>query len=514
MDTDSSTIEVLGVPSVLSVDRMIDKLTIHFLRPRNGGGEVERVVYPARNSDKAFISFELPEVAARVLQQSHVLEVEGGRFPLKVRRIHCPEVDMPVSTTLNLGKFRSQTAVRDILTRHKFEISHLRSGWLHVKGTFLNLKAARAKLGELLLSKEAQSRSSLLEPHVGAHTAGAVSKTKVSPGSAMLNYQNGVAVHAGRKGVEETQAAAASWSSSNSTSSQGSGALYSLPSYLGDTPSISSRRRQYMASQYCDEVSFVIDANALRYSERFYKDEIQEILLANQVNMKSQDVENPEVSTVVLVGTNAEIAKGQLAAFLTKVQSLLRVQEIPLASLNREQRERLDRRILIHKDVFKVLVQQVGDTLQLVGFSSDSYELKQRILGEEVILPTSRREGRALERGRVVRRSSSLPRQLHKTSSRDSEPRSTVAQGHSQVGRGERTPEPAPPMVRRTRTNSESSTRVKEDRCVQRQAHHDASHSSWTPRADETPKSKKGVPSIPQPLLRLKDKISLKKSYK
>ncbi|XP_036372039.1 uncharacterized protein si:dkey-154b15.1 [Megalops cyprinoides] len=514
MDTDSTVIEVLGVPSILSVDQMIDKLTIHFLRPRNGGGEVERVVYPARNSDKAFISFELPEVATRVLEQSHVLEVEGGRFPLKVRRIHCPEVDMPVSTTLDLGKFRSQTAVKDILTRHKFEISYLRSGQLLLVGTFLNLKAARVKLGELLLSREAQSQSSLLGPHFSAHTAGPVSKTKVSPDSAVLSYQNGVAVHAGRKGVEETRAAAASWSSSNSTSSQESGAPYSPPSYLGDTPSNSSHRRQYMASHYRDKVSFVIDANALRYAQCFYGDVIQETLQTNRVEMKLKDAENLEVSTIVLVGSNPEIAKDRLAAFLMEVHRLLRVQEIPLASLTQEQRVQLDRRIRIHRDVYKVLVQQVGDTLQLLGPSSDSYELKQRILGEEVSLPTSRREGRALERSRVVRRSSSLPRQLSKAGSIDSEPRSTVDQGHSWVGRGERTPKPASPVMRRTRTNSESNTKVKDDRSVQGQAHYDKLHSSGTPRADEKPKSKEGIPSITQPLLLLKNKLSLKKPTK
>lgn len=53
-----TSVEVTGVPNILSDDRMEDKLTIHFLRPRNGGGEVKRVLFPSYRPGQAFVIFE------------------------------------------------------------------------------------------------------------------------------------------------------------------------------------------------------------------------------------------------------------------------------------------------------------------------------------------------------------------------------------------------------------------------------------------------------------------------
>ncbi|NXP75992.1 IN35 protein, partial [Ramphastos sulfuratus] len=76
------TVRVQGFPTELPPDRVADKLTIHFLRSRNGGGEIADVqVLPGAC---ALITFEAPEVAQRILQAEHVLSVEGRRYPLEV----------------------------------------------------------------------------------------------------------------------------------------------------------------------------------------------------------------------------------------------------------------------------------------------------------------------------------------------------------------------------------------------------------------------------------------------
>ena len=54
-------VEVLGVPNLLSNDRTIDKLLIHFLRPRNGGGEVRRVIYPTSVPGQALVIYDEPD---------------------------------------------------------------------------------------------------------------------------------------------------------------------------------------------------------------------------------------------------------------------------------------------------------------------------------------------------------------------------------------------------------------------------------------------------------------------
>lgn len=54
-------IEVWGVPDVLPADRIVDKLHVYFLKAKNGGGEVLKVVYPGYQRGQAFVTFDEPE---------------------------------------------------------------------------------------------------------------------------------------------------------------------------------------------------------------------------------------------------------------------------------------------------------------------------------------------------------------------------------------------------------------------------------------------------------------------
>lgn len=73
------TVVVSGVPDVLPVSRMIDKLTIHFQRyKRSHGGDVEVVRYPTNMAGVAFVTFDNAEgkvagcsLAKHKLQANH-----------------------------------------------------------------------------------------------------------------------------------------------------------------------------------------------------------------------------------------------------------------------------------------------------------------------------------------------------------------------------------------------------------------------------------------------------------
>lgn len=54
-------IEVNELPDDYPNNKMIDKLTMHFLRPRNNGGEVLIVIYPTSNKGQAYVVFEKEE---------------------------------------------------------------------------------------------------------------------------------------------------------------------------------------------------------------------------------------------------------------------------------------------------------------------------------------------------------------------------------------------------------------------------------------------------------------------
>ncbi|NXC20400.1 NMI protein, partial [Corythaeola cristata] len=79
------TVRVGGLPAELPPDRVADKLTIHFLRSRNGGGEIADVRVLGGPEPFALITFEAPEVAQRILKaKSHVLAIGGKQYPLEV----------------------------------------------------------------------------------------------------------------------------------------------------------------------------------------------------------------------------------------------------------------------------------------------------------------------------------------------------------------------------------------------------------------------------------------------
>ncbi|NWU84898.1 IN35 protein, partial [Onychorhynchus coronatus] len=86
------TLRVRGFPGELPPDRVADKLTIHFLRSRNGGGDIAEVRVLPGPPPCGLVTFEAPEVAQRILKlKDHVLAIGGMRYPLEVT-LHTEEL--------------------------------------------------------------------------------------------------------------------------------------------------------------------------------------------------------------------------------------------------------------------------------------------------------------------------------------------------------------------------------------------------------------------------------------
>ncbi|XP_078099760.1 uncharacterized protein LOC144512735 [Sander vitreus] len=85
MNTDSweghRTVVVSGVPDVLPVSRMADKLTIHFQSCRRSrGGDVQVVTYPTNMDGVAFVTFDKTEDAERVVRKKQQIMMDS-EFP-------------------------------------------------------------------------------------------------------------------------------------------------------------------------------------------------------------------------------------------------------------------------------------------------------------------------------------------------------------------------------------------------------------------------------------------------
>ncbi|XP_036445106.1 uncharacterized protein si:busm1-163l24.3 [Colossoma macropomum] len=75
---------VRGLPADLEPERLADKLHIHFLRSRNGGGEITAL--SIKSADRfAIVTFEESRVAHNVLSHCpHILEVDGRKYELSL----------------------------------------------------------------------------------------------------------------------------------------------------------------------------------------------------------------------------------------------------------------------------------------------------------------------------------------------------------------------------------------------------------------------------------------------
>ncbi|NXB71561.1 IN35 protein, partial [Donacobius atricapilla] len=86
------TVRVRGFPAELPPDRAADKLAIHFLRSRNGGGDIAEVRVLPGSPPCALITFEATEVAQRILKvKNHALAIGRTRYPLEVT-LHVAEL--------------------------------------------------------------------------------------------------------------------------------------------------------------------------------------------------------------------------------------------------------------------------------------------------------------------------------------------------------------------------------------------------------------------------------------
>ncbi|XP_041282306.1 uncharacterized protein LOC121347609 isoform X1 [Onychostruthus taczanowskii] len=158
------TVRVQGFPAELPPDRAADKLTIHFLRSRNGGGDIANVRVLPGSLPCALITFEAPEVAQRILKvKNHVLAIGKTQYPLEVTphaaELSPNEIFIHMSMTIDYSKLPTgKTLLKDLHKEYKnihfsFDSKNMQC---IVQGPFTELQTfSRELLGRLNLKREA-----------------------------------------------------------------------------------------------------------------------------------------------------------------------------------------------------------------------------------------------------------------------------------------------------------------------------------------------------------------------
>lgn len=455
---EGTTIEVCGVPDILPDDRIVDKLTIHFLRPRNGGGEIIRVIYPTSTKGQAFVAFELQEVASQVAKLKHTLDIDGQQFPLTIEIADRLEVDLPVQATLDISMFPDLPEVYGLLSQHRFKVSELSPGMVLLDGTFLNLRAVRAQLQRRLQDAVIQASRGrcvsayALNGYDGAYGEQFCKDTVPASRTRTLPLTNGPSSYKHLSDISHARSPSpayitdrslplrrsppsyfdsASVSSDHSPSSLSSwnqlqpsrnmGYFYedsgphSLPIF--PTQTLTSKPPLHRRALSPKEITIPVDADAFCYTWSFKKTEKDDILY--RYSTESTIDENCGVINLTLKGRECEKARGALQNLFTEVHSSLREQTIPLKDLSYLKQAEIANKLTKLKEKYNVIIKQTEDVILIIGSSTDSYAVKQLALGESVTTAALERQSRSVERKLRPQRSSSLPKQTKLRSVQD-----------------------------------------------------------------------------------------------
>ncbi|KAM3922812.1 uncharacterized protein RB166_011882 isoform 1-T2 [Leptodactylus fuscus] len=119
-------LRVDGIPTDIPAGRAKDKLTIHFLRSRNGGGEVEDIDIIQGNPTYAIVTFEDDEVVESVLRiKDHRLQVGDTIYKLVVSevtgKVELEEVFQKLALTVNYKKLPEscRSLLKNLRQTHK-----------------------------------------------------------------------------------------------------------------------------------------------------------------------------------------------------------------------------------------------------------------------------------------------------------------------------------------------------------------------------------------------------------
>lgn len=303
---------------------------------------------------------------------------------------HFSQMDFPVEATVHLKFFSNQSEVRDILRSHGFTLSDLPNNRVLVKGYFTKLGTVKARLEQLVYSQTQTRTTPLSCLPVQKHSAGARSK----------QYTNYSSV----PGYTDKPTHGSPFSST--TSSVLMSGSYDVRPTSPQNRDASSLRPDQQSSRRSAGESFVVDCDVFNYAWRLRKKDINVILDSHDVRLEKHQV--GDSFNINLRGKSAGTAISKLQSLLNELNRTLRTQEVALEDMNKDGQALLER-IRKSKDIYNsVLVCQMGDRLHLIGPSSESYELKQRLFGRPD--EQSGRRGRNWDRN-SQRRSGSLPPQ-------------------------------------------------------------------------------------------------------
>ncbi|XP_054907905.1 uncharacterized protein si:busm1-163l24.3 [Poeciliopsis prolifica] len=378
-------VRVSGLPTDLEDDRLKDKLLIHFLRARNGGGEIDHVTIVKPTPSSALITFEDSAVAQRIAQQSrHILEIDGKKYELNASE--SPESLDPdqvvLSLTATVDYSRLPGGIKALKKLHK---SHQE---VQIKpiatekcctlfGSYCKVQAA---LAELLGPRLLESKDS--GPNASSRTWSF--QTSQEPQVSDDQSREPIRQEEHRE-VEDD--ADVSTKGENFTSNRNR----ALGGDDWETANHTDSAAQCPPTAFIEESSLIVDADVFQYLEKHSKKEYQQIL--SQFGVEVVNETNQGLTTLFLqIADTTALEEGQDSMKLAK-QAISRLYQENEAKICRDQlpkilirpRGGLQRALEnVSARYPKLLLNEDEQNIYLIGINKDVADARYSLLmGQE-----------------------------------------------------------------------------------------------------------------------------------
>ncbi|KAF4084539.1 hypothetical protein AMELA_G00107370 [Ameiurus melas] len=385
MAGEARTIRVSGLPVDRSENRLIDKLQIHFLRKKNGGGDVSSVVVSKTMPGTAFVTFEENEVALRLAQTGkQVFKVNDKSYDITIslldEEVDADKVLLKMSVVVDYRKLPG--GKNTLFSLHKsFPHVHLifddQKDLYTLQGRYSEVQS----LSSLVLdSMENQDRSSGDKPQPKTESQ----KTYNSPLEESANSHvgatedPGVVKHTVLSEESDLNLESESWKTG-----------LRLPGCYSDQASPAALTEDKWAADIrtsFEDFSMIVDSDIFRYLHKYCSKEYQDILVRHKVEVL--DVNCDDITTLYLKPTqttalsehgipSVKKAHQDLAHLYQQKESKLRKEYvyehgIPETELTRAVQS-------LRKRLPKLMIDEEDRKVYMVGSRSDVSEAKQFI---------------------------------------------------------------------------------------------------------------------------------------
>ncbi|XP_018582242.1 uncharacterized protein LOC108919024 [Scleropages formosus] len=379
------TVRVSGLPTDVEEQRLTDKLFIHFLRKRNGGGEISSVRVSEGGAGSALVTFEESEVAQRVAQRGkHILRVDDETYEVTVclshKKVDPDEVFVCSELTVDCSQLPSAKetlcGAQQSFPRVHFSFSPLED-LCTLKGRFSEIQAL---ITQLLASLEPESSRTCDAPRTDATVSGPSFVSKKSLGR-----------DAHSTGSSEWQLKARSSGRAPGLGVGNSGQGHLERNHRHSATDLALEDCggwEVAAGTPFEDYSLALDSDIFRYLQQHRRDEYERILSRHPVEVV--DVTAQDVTTLYLKAAEGLVGgarrplehmqqvHSELAQLYQEMEAQLRKEQLPKELVPRsgfkaalEVLQRRLPRLMISDDEMNVY---------LVGSGSDVSEAKQFFL--------------------------------------------------------------------------------------------------------------------------------------